>query len=183
MREYKDAFQWLQDAMTVNLCYNSTEPNIGLKLNLDSASLKCYMADTGLLISHAFDENELSAEAIHRRILFDKLQMNEGMLVENMVAQMLVARGRLLYFHVQRSAHDASRRMEIDFLIAKSKIQRRKNISLVEVKSGKNYTLSSLEKMKARYSQYLDVSYVLHAKDFMVKDGICYLPLYMAPCL
>ena len=183
MRECKDAFQWLQDAMTVNLCYNSTEPNIGLKLNLDNANFKCYMADTGLLISHAFDENELAAEGIHRRILFDKVQLNEGMLVENMVAQMIVARGRNLYFHVQRSADDASRRMEIDFLIAKSKIQRRKNISMVEVKSGRNYTLSSLEKMKARYGQYLDMSYVLHTKDLSTKDGICYLPLYMASCL
>ena len=110
MRECRDAFQWLKDARTVNLCYNSTEPNVGLKLNLDNANLKCYMGDSGLLTSHAFDENELAGEGIHRRLLFDRLEINEGMLVENIVAQMLVAGGKNLYFHVQSNKSDASRR-------------------------------------------------------------------------
>ena len=57
MREYKQPFYWLDDAMIVNTCYNSSEPNIGLKMNMERKTLKCYMADTGLLISHAFDEN------------------------------------------------------------------------------------------------------------------------------
>ena len=183
MRECRDAFQWLKDARTVNLCYNSTEPNVGLKLNLDNANLKCYMGDSGLLISHAFDENELAGEGIHRRLLFDRLEINEGMLVENIVAQMLVAGGKNLYFHVQSNKSDASRRMEIDFLIAKSKVGRRKNISPIEVKSGRNYTLKSLEKFRKKYGQYLDVPYVMHTGDLSVKDGIVYLPLYMAPCL
>ena len=59
LRDYEDALFWLDDAMIVNICYNSTAPNIGLKLNMDRLTLKCYMADTGLLISHAFDENGL----------------------------------------------------------------------------------------------------------------------------
>ena len=183
MRDCKDAFQWLKDAMTVNLCYNSMEPNIGLKLNLDHSYLKCYMGDTGLLISHSFDENELAVEDIHRRILFDRLELNEGMLVENVVAQMLVAAGRKLYFHVQKSKGEAQKRMEVDFLISKSKIQRRKNISALEVKSGRNYTLTSLKKCVEKYRQYMDVPYVLHSKDLEEKDGILYLPLYMTPCL
>ena len=61
---------------------------------------------------------------------------------------MLVAAGRKLYFHVQKSKNEAQKRMEIDFLIAKSKIQHRKNISAQEVKSGKNYTLTSLKKSR-----------------------------------
>ena len=56
-RDYESAFLWLEDSMIVNICYNSTEPNIGLKLNRDNSSMKIYMGDTGLLISHAFDEN------------------------------------------------------------------------------------------------------------------------------
>ena len=183
MRDCTDAFQWLKNAMTVNLCYNSTEPNIGLKLNLDRSYLKCYLGDTGLLVSHAFDENELSAEGVHRRILFDKLEFNAGMLVENVVAQMLTANGRKLYFHMQKSKDEAKNRMEVDFLIAKSKVQRRKNISAIEVKSGKNYTLGSLSKCCEKYGQYIDVPYVLHSKDVKVENGITYLPLYMTPCL
>ena len=61
-RDYEDALFWLDDAMIINTCYNSTEPSIGLKLNMDRMTLKCYMADTGLLISHAFDENGLVTE-------------------------------------------------------------------------------------------------------------------------
>ena len=54
-REYEDALFWLKDAMIINPCFNTTEPTIGLKLNADNTTLKCYMADTGLLISHSFD--------------------------------------------------------------------------------------------------------------------------------
>lgn len=99
MRDYEDALFWLDDAMIVNTCYNSTAPNIGLKLNMDRLTLKCYMADTGLLISHAFDENGIVSEKIYKKILFDKLEVNMGMIVENMVAQMLVASGHKLYFY------------------------------------------------------------------------------------
>ena len=183
MRDCHDAFQWLKDAMTVNLCFNSTEPNIGLKLNLDHSSLKCYMGDTGLLISHSFDENELAAEGIHHRILFDKLEFNEGMIIENMVGQMLSANGKALYFHSQKSKDDSAKRLELDFLIAKSKIGRRKNISPIEVKSGKNYTIKSLAKALAKYGKYLDTPYVIHPKDLLEKDGVLYIPLYMTPLL
>lgn len=144
-REYEDAIFWLSDAMIVNVCYNSTAPNIGLKLNMNRVTMKCYMADTGLLISHAFDENGIVSEEIYRKLLFDKLEVNKGMIVENIVAQMLVASGHKLYFYYNPSRDDASLRMEIDFLIAKSKITSRHNISPIEVKSGGRYTLTSLK--------------------------------------
>lgn len=136
-REYEDALFWLDDAMIANICYNSTEPNIGLKLNMDRMTLKCYMGDTGLLISHAFDENGLVSEEIYKKLLFDKLEVNKGMIIENIVAQMLAASGHKLYFYSNPSRDDKDARMEIDFLIAKSKISNRHNISPIEVKSGK----------------------------------------------
>ena len=37
-------------------------------------------------------------EELYRKLLFDKLEINKGMLVENIVAQMLVASGHKLYF-------------------------------------------------------------------------------------
>lgn len=73
--------------------------------------------------------------------------------------------------------------MEIDFLIAKEKISSRHNISPIEVKSGKNYTLSSLKKFKAKYAQQIYIPYVLHTGDLKDEDGILYLPLYMTPLL
>ena len=181
--EYKDALFWLSDAMLVNNCYNSTEPNIGLNLNRDRTLLKCYMGDTGLLISHAFDESGIVNEGIYKKLLLDKLEMNMGMVIENVVAQMLTASGHKLYFYTNSSRTDASSRMEIDFLIAKSKISNRHNISPIEVKSSKNYTLSSLRKFMEKYHEQLYIPYVLHTSDLKEENGILYLPLYMTPFL
>lgn len=181
--EYKDALFWLSDAMIVNNCYNSTEPCIGLNLNRDRTLLKCYMGDTGLLVSHTFDENGIVSEEIYKKILLEKLEVNMGMILENMVAQMLAASGHKLYFYANSARNDASSRMEIDFLIAKSKISNRHNISPIEVKSSKNYTLSSLRKFMEKYSQQLHVPYVLHTGDLKEENGITYLPLYMTPFL
>ena len=183
LADYEDALFWLDDAMIVNICYNSTAPNIGLKLNMDRLTLKCYMADTGLLISHAFDENGLLSEEIYKKLLFGKLEVNEGMIVENIVAQMLTASGHKLYFYSTPSAKDSNERMEIDFLITKAKISNRHNISPIEVKSSKNYTISSLRKFTAKYGEQTYTPYVLHTQDYKEVDGIVYLPLYMTPLI
>ncbi|MBR1589038.1 MAG: AAA family ATPase [Kiritimatiellae bacterium] len=183
LRDYEDVLFWLKDAMVMNPCYNSTEPNVGLSLNLDRTTLKCYMGDTGLLVSHAFGENRNAVADIHRRILFDRIELNKGMIVENAVAQMLTATGRSLYFFSKYDKSNADERMEIDFLIAKSKIGRRKNISPIEVKSGTNYTTVSLDKFRRKYRTQTDTPYVLHSGDLKVKDGVVYLPLYMTPLL
>ena len=113
-------------------------------------TLKCYMGDTGLLISHAFDERTIVTEEIYQKLKFGKLEVNEGMLVENIVAQMLRAAGHRLYFF-SKSSEIKENRMEIDFLISKPTITSRYNISPVEVKSGKNYTLNSLQKCIEKY--------------------------------
>ncbi len=181
-RDYEDAMFWLDDAMIVNICYNSTEPSIGLKLNMDRMTLKCYMADTGLLISHAFDENGIVSEEIYKKLLFDKLEVNEGMIIENIVAQMLTASNHKLYFYSNQDK-DAANRMEIDFLIAKSKITNRHNISPIEVKSGKNYTLNSLKKFINKYDEQLNVPIVIHTSDYKFENGIEYFPIYMTPLL
>ena len=183
MREYEYPAFWLKDAMTCNFCYNATEPNLGLSLSADHTTFKCYMADTGLLVSHAFDENELVAESIHKRLLTGDLSVNEGMLMENMVAQMLVASGRKLYFYARSDPYDRKERLEIDFLIAKSKLARKNNVSAIEVKSGKRVRPASLRKFQAKFAEFLAEPFIFHAGD--VRDVGAYrcLPLYMAACL
>lgn len=181
--EYKEAMFWLSDAMIINNCYNSTEPNLGLNLNLDRTLLKCYMGDTGLLVSHSFDEKGLISEEVYRKLLLDKLEVNMGMILENAVAQMLTASGHKLYFYSNPSRNDPGSRMEIDFLIAKNGISNRHNISPLEVKSGKNYTLSSLNKFRKKYPEQLHTAYVLHTSDLKEEDGVIYLPVYMTPLL
>lgn len=180
---YRDAMFWLSDAMIVNNCYNSTEPNIGLNLNRDRTLLKCYMGDTGLLISHCFDEKGIVSEEIYKKLLMGKLEVDLGMIMENIVAQMFTASGHKLFFYSNPSRDEADARMEIDFLIAKSKISNRKNISPIEVKSGKKYTLSSLNKFIRRYNNQLHIPYVLHTSDLKVENDIVYLPVYMTALL
>jgi uncharacterized protein len=183
MRDYAEAFFWLSDAKIMNCCYNSTEPSIGLKLNEERSTLKCYMSDTGLLISHAFDERGIVKEELYQKLMFGKLEVNEGMLVENIVAQMLRASGHKLYFYSKSSLSSAEDRMDIDFLIAKPGTTSRHNISPIEVKSGKKYTLTSLKKCIAKFGNQLSTPYVLHDKDVKEEDGIVYLLLYLTPLL
>ena len=183
MREYEEPAFWLKDAMTCNFCYNATEPNLGLSLSADHTTFKCYMADTGLLVSHAFDENELALEEVHKRLLTGDLSVNEGMFMENIVSQMLVASGRKLYFYSRADPRDRKERMEIDFLVARSNLTRRHNISPIEVKSTGRYQTKSLDKFRAKYGSFLGTPYVLHPKDLKIEGGVMYLPLYMVPLL
>ena len=108
--------------------------------------------------------------------------MNEGMLMENMVAQMLRAKGHKLFFYSNYS-REAADRMELDFLIAKPTITSRHNISPIEVKSTSRYTIASLNKCILKYKEYLSTPYVIHTSDLEQKEGIVYLPLYMTPLL
>ena len=181
--EFRDALFWLSDAMVVNNCYNTTEPSLGLNLNRERTTLKCYMGDTGLLISHMFDERSLADEQIYKKILLDKLEVNLGMVMENAVAQMLRSAGHKLYFYGNPSRDDAKSRMEIDFLIAKSSVTNRHNISPIEVKSSTRYALSSLRKFIEKYNAQLHTPYVVHAADLKLEQGITFIPLYMVPFL
>ncbi len=181
-RSYESSFLWLKDARFVNVCYNVTEPQVGMRLKRDDTVFKCYMADTGLLISHSFNEKLIQGEELYQKLLLGKLEINEGMLIENVVAQMFVASGHSLYFYSKNSDESADR-MEIDFLVEKPTLTAAHNISPVEVKSGKNYTFSSLQKFRTKFSEQLYVPYVIHTMDYKEENGVIFLPIYMTPLI
>ena len=183
MREYDSAFFWLEDSKMVNISYNTTAPNIGLQLNEDRTTLKCYFCDTGLLISLAFSARGIVTNEIYQKLMFDKLEIDEGMLVENIVAQMLKASGNELFFYSNYDKEEAENRMQVDFLIQKEVVTSRHNISPIEVKSSTGYTLTSIQKCIKKFGQYLSTPYVLHSKDVELKDGLVFLPLYMTGLL
>ena len=182
-RNYEGAFYWLNDAKLINIAYNSTEPNIGLGQRLDTNILKLYMMDTGLLLSMTFNEKSLVSEEIYKKILFDKLAFNEGMIIENVVAQMLTSEGRKLYFFSKNERNNSFETMEIDFLISKNMINSKHNIIPIEVKSGERYTYSSLNKLRSKYKDYIDRPIIIHTKDLKIEDDILYLPIYMTSLL
>lgn len=179
---YFDSFFWLDDSMICNECFNCSDPNIGLSINEDRTYVKCYMGDTGLLVAHAFDENDLISEDIYKQILNDRLSINEGMFYENAIAQMLVANGHRLYFYNHYNNEQHRNDIEIDFLISNgSKVNLK--IYPVEVKSNKRYSINSLLKFNDKFKQRIGESYVIHPKNLQVKEDIIYLPSYMTFCL
>ena len=174
-RSFEDSFVWLNEAMVVNACFNATDPNVGLALSADHATQKCYMADTGLLVTHTFMDTAFTDNELYKAILFDKLDVNEGMIMENAVAQMLRCNGHKLYFYSRSDNLHRENHMEIDFLITE-----KKKISPIEVKSANYRSHSSLDKFRKKFSSKIGTPYILYPKDVMEKDGIWHLPLYMA---
>lgn len=177
MREYEDAFVWLNDAMITNPCFNSTDPNVGLSLNLDVTTHKLYMGDTGLLVTHAFWNDRFSDNTLYKAILAGRLNVNEGMLAENIVAQSFRANGRRLFFY-SCGGKTSGDRMEIDFLI-----RRDKKICPVEVKSSTFKRHTSLDKFMKKFSRRIGESFILYQGDVMRREGVIHLPLYMAGLL
>lgn len=180
--KYHDTFFWLSDSMMVNECFNSSDPNVGLSLNEDRTYVKCYMGDTGLLISHTFDENEISDNELYREILFGKLSVNEGMFYENVIAQMLVASGHKLYFYTHYDREQHRNDIEIDFILSNNSKLKYK-IYPIEVKSKEKYTVKSLDKFNVKFRGRIGCNYVIHPKNLKVEGNTVYIPSYMAFCL
>lgn len=180
--QYEETFFWLSDSMISNECFLCSDPNVGLSVNEARTYVKCYLGDTGLLVSHAFDENELLESEVYKQILADKLSLNEGMLYENVIAQMLVANGHKLYFYTHYSEEKHRNDMEIDFLLSNNSKLKYK-LYPVEVKSGTNYTIKSMLAFREKYKGRIGECYIIHPRNFMFRDGIICIPPYMTICL
>lgn len=135
---YVDSVEFIAESMMANLCVNVTAPDVLLDLYADRSNFKLYMGDTGLLISQLIRLGE-ETEEIYRSLIFDKLSSNLGMVFENVVAQMLKATGKELYFHEYKYIPEGTKekKYEIDFLLVKNR-----KICPVEVKSS-GYTSAS----------------------------------------
>ena len=183
-REYQDAFFWLDESYLVNRCVNATDPHVGLRLHQEGTTMKCYMGDTGLLVTQVFADRAYTSNELYRDVLFGRLEVNEGMLVENVVAQQLRASGHRLFFY-SRYSRESADRMEIDFLLVGEyeNAAMKARVCPVEVKSTKRYTTVSLDKFKTKFDKRVGTQYVLHPRPMRVDGDRLYLPLYMAHCL
>ena len=180
--QYEETFFWLADSMISNECFLCNDPNVGLSLNETRSYVKCYLGDTGLLVSHAFDENELLEDEVYKQILSGKLEINEGMLYENAIAQMLVANGHKLYFYTHYNEDKHRNDMEIDFIISNNSKLKYKMYP-IEVKSGKQYKTTSLNNFREKYRNRIGESYIIHPRNLIIKDGIICIPPYMTMML
>lgn len=190
MRNYEEPFFWLADSCIANLCFACDDPAVGLALSKDQGALKCYMADTGLLVSLAFSCDEKIDDNVYRAVLRGDIGINEGMLTENVVAQMLHANGHKLFFYSRsgkgrKDETDRDPRMEIDFLIVRpyANAAMKPRVCPVEVKSPRQYGTTSLDRFKEKFGKRVGTQYVLHPKQVRVENDRVFLPLYMGFCL
>lgn len=177
LREYQGALRWLDEAMIANIARNVSEPSPALTLKLDDTKFKCYMMDTGLLINLSFGDGSYLDNDFYRAVLTDRLHINEGMFVENVIAQSLRANGHRPFFYVEYDRQGAMQ-MEIDFLIRSGR-----KISPIEAKAKRRYTTKSLTAFKKKFSDKVDQGFVLHEGDLKRDGDILYLPYYMAGLL
>jgi predicted AAA+ superfamily ATPase len=164
--------------MIVNLAHNVDDPSAALNLSITDPSFKCYLMDTGLLVSLAYRDQPYLDNELYRAILLDKLHVNEGMVVENATAQSLRASGHRAFFY--KEVDKAMRRttMEVDFLV-----RRGSKVCPVEVKSSASKSTKSLTRFREKFGKRVGTPYVLHAGDVKREGEVVYLPYYMAPLL
>ncbi|WP_405374396.1 ATP-binding protein [Pseudobutyrivibrio sp.] len=175
IRDYKGPIKWLNEAMIINIANNVDEPSAALNLSIIDPSFKCYLMDTGLLITLAYKDRPYLENELYKAILLDKLQVNEGMLLENMVAQNIRANGRRAYYYKETSRENKKTVMEIDFLIRDGN-----KLVPIEVKSGENRSIKSLTAFKEKYGKKVGRCIVLHHGEIRREDNILWLPYYMA---
>ena len=167
--------------MICNLSYKCNDPCVGFALNKNESSVKCFMGDTGLLVSLAFSENEISNQQLYKSIMNGKLSLNEGMLYENLIAQMLVSQGRKLYFYTHYNSEKHRNDIEIDFLLSNESKTNFK-IFPIEVKSSKNYTTTSLTRFTEKFGKKIEKQIIIHPKQFEIENDILKIPPYMIIC-
>ena len=178
-RRYENAFLWLAEAKIANIAYNATDPGVALAMSEDNSTMKVYSSDVGLMITQSLGDQSITQTSLYGEVYSGDLAINEGMVMENFVAQAFAASGRKLFFYSRYYRNDSSDRMEIDFLIRRGDV-----VCPVEVKSGKNYMKhSSLDKFRNKFGDRLGKAYILYTKDYVVQDDIIHLPLYMASLL
>lgn len=162
---------------TVNIAYHANNPGVGMSLEKDSGRYKLFTSDTGLFVTLAFKDKKYTENVIYNKLLSDKLEANLGYVYENVVAQMLIAKGDNLFYYTMES-ETSNHLHEIDFLISRGD-----KICPIEVKSGNYRSHKSLDAFCDKFSSRLKDRYIAHTKDYKWENGIHYIPVYMLPFL
>ena len=162
-------------SFTVNIAYHANDPGAGMSLAKDNSRYKLFASDVGLFVTLAFKDKDYTENVIYNKLLSDKLDANLGYVYENVVAQILLAKGNNLFYCTMES--DTSHHLyEIDFLISQGD-----KISPIEVKSGNYHSHKSLDVFCDKFSRRIRDKYVVHTKDYKWEKGVHYIPVYMLP--
>lgn len=165
----------LIDSKTVLISYNTTDPRVSLSLTKDFDSYKLYVADIGLFVTLIFFDRPVVENELYTKLMADKLPANLGYLYENMVAQMIAASGRELYYHTWEK-EGSTHYYEIDFLISNGT-----KVSPIEVKSSGTGKHESLNAFTKKFSKNVGKTYIISQKDIGCENELNYMPVYMTP--
>ncbi|WP_028264078.1 ATP-binding protein [Atopobium fossor] len=180
-RSLARSMAFLRESMMVNMCCNVTAPEVALGLYENRDDLKVYLCDTGLLITQVMRGDPQAGDELYRALVTDRLGINEGMLVENAVAQALAANGHRLYFHrFTYCPTEATKEntYEVDFLIVRGK-----RICPIEVKSSGYKSHKSFDYFIEKYDTKINERFIVYTKNLAREGNLTYLPLYMTMCL
>ena len=155
----------MEDSMTTNIAFHTDDPNIGLALTKNQEYFKEKWAKS----THLYHK----IQVIYEKLLSDKLSTNLGYLYENLIAQMLRATGKNLFYHTIPYA-EGKKYYEVDFIITD-----KHKISPIEVKSSGYKSHKSLDEFCTKYSERITNKYVIYTKDYKREGGVEYIPVYM----
>ena len=172
-KNLSEVLRAMKDSMVVNFAYHANDPNVGFSLNSDQDQYKIFVGDTGLFITLAFWDKDVTENIIYQKLLSDKLSANLGYVYENIVAQMLTAAGNKLFYHtwpMKNSNHN----YEVDFLLSRGS-----KIWPIEVKSSGYNTHASLDAFCNKFSERVNNRYLIYTKDLKKDEATMLLPVFM----
>ena len=171
---YSESIGWLEDSKVANVSRCVTEPSTALSLSLEDNRFKMYLVDTGLLVTLAFDDGNLLSDDFYESLIKDRLHINEGMIIENVIAQGITSLNKKLRYNVKSDPDKKIITREIDFLI-KYKLK----ITPIEVKSSENnFKTKSLDDFIKTYSSICNNGIVFYPGNVKKINGIYYLPYF-----
>ena len=168
-----EVLEKMRESMTVNFAYHSDDPNVGLALNCDVDRYKMFVGDTGLFVTLAFWDKDVTENLIYEKLLSDKLSANLGYVYENVVAQMLKAAGNKLFYHTWPT-ESGKHNYEVDFLLSRGA-----KLWPLEVKSSGYKTHASLDAFCEKFSARVGDRFLVYTKDLRKDGAATLLPVMM----
>ena len=172
-----EVLEKMRESMTVNFAYHSNDPHVGLALNCDMEQYKMFVGDTGLFVTLAFWDKDVTENVIYAKLLSDKLSANLGYVYENIVAQVLTVTGNKLFYHTWPT-ESGKHNYEVDFILSRGA-----KIWPLEVKSSGYKTHASLDAFCEKFSERVGERFLVYTKDLRKEGAATLLPVMMTMML
>ena len=169
----EEILQDMEDSQVVVFSHHADDPNVGLSLHEDLGRYKMFLNDTGLFVTLAFWDKDVTENLIYQKLLSDKLSANLGYVYENMVAQMLTAEGNKLFYHTWPT-ESGKHNYEVDFLLSRGN-----KIWPLEVKSSGYKTHASLDAFCEKFPERVGERFLVYTKDLRRDGATTLLPVVM----